>query len=132
MNKKNNLRQRRKELGLTQLDVAKAVGVSEATVSRWESGNIAEVGSGKIAALAGVLQLQPSQLLGTAQNVPNTPAKNQQDDLSSYLEQLRTRPEMRAFFSLAQNATKRDVEDAMHIVEAYFAGRNATKQQEED
>jgi len=31
------LKKRRMELGLSMLDVANAVGVSEATISRWES-----------------------------------------------------------------------------------------------
>ena len=35
-----DLKSRRLELGLTMLEVAKAIGVSEATVSRYESGNI--------------------------------------------------------------------------------------------
>ena len=34
------LKQRRKELGYTLLQIAEYVGVSEATVQRWESGNI--------------------------------------------------------------------------------------------
>ena len=54
----------RKARGLTQLDVANAVGVSEATVSRWESGNIANMRRDKIAALARVLNLTPAQIMG--------------------------------------------------------------------
>ena len=38
-----DLKSRRIELGLTQLDVAKAVGVSEATICRYESGNIKSI-----------------------------------------------------------------------------------------
>lgn len=37
----NYLADRRLELGLTQKDIAEAVGVTEATVSRWESGSLA-------------------------------------------------------------------------------------------
>ena len=33
-----NLRQRRKELGLTVVDVAKSLGVSQPTYSYWENG----------------------------------------------------------------------------------------------
>ena len=52
----NYLSQRRRELGLTQKEVADAVGVAEATVSRWESGEIANMRRDRIAALAKVLQ----------------------------------------------------------------------------
>ena len=39
----DDIKQRRIELGLTMADVAQSVGVSEATISRWESGDIANV-----------------------------------------------------------------------------------------
>ena len=58
------LKQSRIELGLTMLDVAKAVGVSEGTVSRWESGDIANMRRDKIAALAHTLDLSPSVIMG--------------------------------------------------------------------
>lgn len=48
----NYLSERRKELGLTQKEVADAVGVAEATVSRWESGEIANMRRDRISALA--------------------------------------------------------------------------------
>ena len=40
MNKGEKLKERRKSLQLTLKEVAAAVGVAEATVQRWESGNI--------------------------------------------------------------------------------------------
>lgn len=51
---------RRRELGLTLEDVGKRVGVTKATVLRWESGAIHNMKRDKIAALAAVLQLDPS------------------------------------------------------------------------
>lgn len=58
------LRERRKEKGLTMKQVADAVGVSEATVSRWESGNIANMGRSKIYALSKILGLSPAEIMG--------------------------------------------------------------------
>lgn len=60
----NVLKNRRQQLGLTMLQVAQAVGVSEATVSRWESGDIANMRRDKIAKLANALQLRPSVVMG--------------------------------------------------------------------
>lgn len=68
---KDILKNRRIELGMTQLDVAKSVGVSEATVSRWESGDIANMRRSRIAALAKALQISPSVIMGwDASEVP--------------------------------------------------------------
>lgn len=60
----NTLKERRLELGLTMLQVAQEVGVSEATVSRWESGDIANMRRDKIAKLAKALKLRPSTVMG--------------------------------------------------------------------
>ncbi len=44
--------------------VADYVGVSEATVSRWESGNIANMGRDKIALLSQILKITPGVIAG--------------------------------------------------------------------
>ena len=54
---------RRKELGLTMKEVADRVGVSEATVSRWESGDIKNMRRDRIAALARTLDIPPAVLM---------------------------------------------------------------------
>lgn len=54
---------RRKELGLTMKEVADRVGVAEATVSRWESGDIKNMRRDRIAALARVLDIPPAVLM---------------------------------------------------------------------
>lgn len=71
---KDIIKKRRIELGLTMLDVAKAVGVSEATVSRWESGNIANMGRSKVAALAKALCLPAKTLMGWDNDTNNLTA----------------------------------------------------------
>ena len=58
------IKNRRIELSLTQEDVARFVRVSDATVSRWESGHIENMGVTRIQRLAEVLQLSPSQIMG--------------------------------------------------------------------
>lgn len=56
---KDLIKTRRFELGMTQAQLATAVGVSEATVSRWESGDISNMKRSRIAALAKALQISP-------------------------------------------------------------------------
>lgn len=58
-----DLKQRRKELGLTMQEVAESVGVSEATISRYESGNIQNMRQNRIAKYAQVLQVPTSEFV---------------------------------------------------------------------
>ena len=58
------LKQRRKELGLTLAQIADALNVTEATVQRWESGNIKSIRQEKICKLAEVLSVSPAALMG--------------------------------------------------------------------
>ena len=64
MKNDNLLKQRRRQLGLTMAQVAAHVGVSEATVSRWESGNIEHMRRSRIGGLAEILQLNPQVIMG--------------------------------------------------------------------
>lgn len=64
MNMGDKIRNKRKELRLTMLEVAEKTGVSEATVSRWESGDIANMRRDKIVSLASALQVSPAYLMG--------------------------------------------------------------------
>ena len=53
----SDLRNRRKELGLTLEEVGKFVGVSKGTVSKWENGNIKNMKSDKVSLLAEILKI---------------------------------------------------------------------------
>lgn len=57
------IKKRRIELGLTMLQVAEMVGVSEATISRWESGDIANMKRDKIKKLAEALKVSFSYIM---------------------------------------------------------------------
>lgn len=64
----NVLKKRRIELDLTMKEVADFVGVSEATVSRWESGDIANMKRDRIYSLSQILQISPLTILGWDQD----------------------------------------------------------------
>lgn len=66
---------RRKELGLTLLQIADKMNVSEATVQRWESGNIKSLRHEKISRLADILHVTPSALMGW-EDLSELPASN--------------------------------------------------------
>ncbi len=60
MELKDIIKNRRLELGLTLLDVANKCNVAEGTVSRWESGDIANIRKDKLPLLAKALNLSIS------------------------------------------------------------------------
>ena len=70
----NYLSTRRKALGLTQKQIAELVDVSEATVSRWESGEIANMRRDRIAAYAKALKTTPSFIMSGDEPQTETPA----------------------------------------------------------
>ena len=59
----NYLSARRKKLGLTQKEVAEMVGVAEGTVSRWESGEIANMRRDRISMYAKALKTSPAFIM---------------------------------------------------------------------
>lgn len=70
----------RKAKGLTLLSIAKRLGVTEATVQRWESGAIKNIKYDHIVALAEVLDCTPQFLMGwEIQN--DEPAPSERDEL---------------------------------------------------
>ena len=74
------LKQRRKELGLTLVQIADAMDVAEATVQRWESGNIKSVRYDKIGKLAEVLKVKPSALMGWEDSEKSISLENETPD----------------------------------------------------
>ena len=57
------IKMRRLELDMTMKELAAKVGVSEGTISRWESGDIENMKRDKIAALARALEVPPAVLM---------------------------------------------------------------------
>lgn len=88
MNINKAIKTRRLELGLTLKEVAKALGIAESTISRYETNNIQNMGIDKIEALAKVLQCSPSYLMGWSDSIePTIPHFTNVDDAKEYLKQ---------------------------------------------
>ena len=64
MEVKDIIKNRRVEMGLTMKELADKVGVSEGTVSRWESGHIANMRRDRIAALSRILEIPAEVIMG--------------------------------------------------------------------
>ena len=64
MNFQKRMKERRNALNLTLLQVAEQLGVSEATVQRYESGGIKNLKHETVTALSGILKCSPAYLMG--------------------------------------------------------------------
>lgn len=87
MDVKNIIKSKRIELGFTMKELAKRVGVSEGTISRWESGEISNMRRDKVALLSQVLQIPISDLMGWTEAKPaKNPelSKDESELLSTY------------------------------------------------
>ena len=107
---------RRKELGMSAEHVADKLGCSPATIYRYEKGDIEKMPMDILTPLASILCTTPAYLMGWAEDSHSE--VNNDPELTTYLEELRTRPEMRMLFSVAKDASKADVEKAVAIIEA--------------
>ena len=120
------LKKRRKELGLTLLQIADAVGVTEATVQRWESGNIKTLRYNKITKLAEVLQVSPATLMGweekqltvnqiLSRQRKNGPHPEKDKPAESELDEL-DKDLLRLFAQLTPEQKRRQIETLRDIV----------------
>lgn len=104
--------------GMSQSDLSKATGISTGLISQWKK-RTQNPSISKLAVVADYFGVTVDYLLGKEEK----PVATEDDELNEYLEELKTRPEMRMLFSLAKGATKQDVEQAVAIVEALFKSK---------
>jgi transcriptional regulator with XRE-family HTH domain len=99
--------------GLTAYQVYKATGVAQSTLSDWKNGK-SRPKADKLARIAAFLGVSVDYLLtGEA-----SPAVNGDPELTEYLEELRSREDMRMLFSLAKGASREDVMQAVRLIES--------------
>lgn len=96
----------------TQSDLVNDLGFNKSTVSTWCSGTKMPR-MNKIQILADYFGVNKSDLIENPCTI-----KSEDSELQEYLEELRTRPEMKMLFSISKGATKEDVEKAVRIIEA--------------
>lgn len=58
------IKQKRKSLNLTQLQLAEKVNLTESSISRYESGQIATMPTSTVNKICSALHIEPSELLG--------------------------------------------------------------------
>ncbi len=110
----NNMGERLKELrlknGLTQEEVGKIIGVQKAAIQKYEKGEIKNMKRLYVEKLSKFYNVPPAYIMGIDE-------EEKDEQLSDYLELLKTRPELKMLFNLTKDATREEVEKAVKIIE---------------
>lgn len=99
--------------GMPPNAVAAECGFTSGSVTGWSRNAVPR--RSNLKKLADYFGVSVAYLLGEEDKAPLV---NGDAELTDYLEELRTRPEMRMLFSAAQGATKEDIERAVKIIAA--------------
>ncbi len=108
---------RRKELNMTQEELAHKMGYkSKAAISKIET-NVNDITQSTVVKFAEALQTSVAYLMGWEEEKAQ-PVQEDDAELLEYLEYLRTRPEARILMSTMRGATKEEVEENVRFIEA--------------
>ena len=107
------IKHRRKELGYSAEELAEKVGVSPATIYRYEKNDIANMGADKLRPIADALSTTPGALMGWDDD--------DEDEAFALREEYRRDPDRRLLLSLARHGSARDVRQAAALIEALKA-----------
>ncbi len=110
------IKTRRESLNLLQQDVADYVGVTKSAVSRWEKGEIENMGRSKIKRLAEILRLEPSVIIyGNQDIVAEETPYYLNDDTRAMAQEIFENPELRILFDASRKLKKKDIEAVIEI-----------------
>lgn len=114
MEVKDIIKNRRIELGLTLKQVASMCDVNEATVSRWESGDIQNMRRDNIMKLSSALKLSPSVIMEW-----NEPERTYytDPDSRSIAEFLFSNPEYKVLFNATRKVKKEDIDFVKQFID---------------
>ena len=107
------IKHRRKELGYSAEKLAELVGVSPATIYRYEKNEIANMGADKLRPIADALSTPPAALMGWEDD--------DEDEAFELREQLRRDPDRRLLLSLARHGTAQEVRQVAALIDALRA-----------
>lgn len=120
MSVKDLIREKRLSLGMTMKEVADKVGVSEATISRWESGEISNMRRGAISALAKALNISPNEIMGWEQpeeDVDDYPSYYDDPEVAAIANEMKENPGIRVLFDASRGLSKESIEEVRRFVE---------------
>lgn len=112
----DSLRRLRKKEGWSQEELGARLGLAKSTISMYENGT-REPSLEILEAIADIFNVDMNTLTDSKASAELT------QEIQEYLEELRTRSEMRMLFKTARGTTKEDIEKTVAIIEA-LRGKN--------
>ena len=100
------IKQRRKEIGMSAEELADCIGVSHATMYRYENGGIERVTTKRLGEIANVLRVSPDFLL-VGYDSPDEPVPPEPQ-----------RPELQELLALAESSTPDEVQQMIRVFRA--------------
>ena len=104
---------RRIELGMTMKELGEKCDVSEATISRYESGNIKNMRRDVVAALAKALQINPKVLMNWDDDEPGYYVDPETAKLA---QELKDNPEFRVLFDSTRGMDPQSVKEIIEFI----------------
>lgn len=102
--------------GISCKRAALEIGLSNSIAAKWKRTGATPNGE-TLSRIADYFGVSVGYLMGEVKQFEK-PLINGDEELTEYLEMLKTRPECRMLFQLTKDATKEDVEAAVRIIEA--------------
>ena len=93
------------------------IGMSKGILTDLKMGRQTSISTANAQKIASYFDVTVGYLLGEEEQ-KEKPLVNGDEELTEYLEILKTRPEMRMLFQISKDATKEDVEAAVRVIEA--------------
>lgn len=112
------IKQRRKELGYSAEKLAELVGVSPATIYRYENNEIRNMGAGKLRPIADALNTTPATLMGWDEGAEG---RTIEEEAFEERERLRRDPNRRTLLSLAAHGSAQQVRQVAALIDALRA-----------
>lgn len=103
--------------GIKGAQMCRDLGISKSLMTDLKSGRKKGVNAETAQKLASYFNVSVGYLLGEEEQ-KEKPLVNGDEELTEYLEILKTRPEMRMLFQISRDATREDVEAAVRVIEA--------------
>ena len=100
--------------GITGGRMCVELGLSKSLMTDLKAGRKKGITAETARKIADYFDVSVDRVLGTTAK----PLINNDEELTNYLEMLKTRPEMRMLFQISRNATREEVEQAVRIIEA--------------